>query len=345
MCVRESMAQPKEKKYTAVPQRIQLIYDTKKTVCAVHMRMVPDSSQILLATGSIDNTLRLYASRVDPHMMPQFQLRSHANHNGSVYAVEFNMTATVLLSSSSTDQLFVWDVRDIAHPKRIKTLPHPNTIMSAHWCGSDGTIITACADNKIRIFDRKFKCRTVSVPSADTLFAMACSQKTNTIVVGDSKGCVFRFKLPYPSNVISRIKAHPDHDVSRIDISDDAVCLSAGSDGYVCIWNMKSDKIEKILHPKEVRCVYVVPFSRDVFFTTCNDCHVRMYDRSFHPTRMLFKIKTPGISFCITCCALPGQQGGLFAFGCIGGRCEVYRCLSIRGVLKVNDVCDVCICM
>lgn len=124
-----------------------------------------------------------------------------------------------------------------------------------------------------------------------------------------------------------------------IDMLSDGICVSAGHDAKsVLIWDVKSNKTEKIKHPDHVTAVHVPVKGGNLFFTACCDGFVRLFDRRYNPTRELFKLQMIGSPYSVTSCVVPGQQGGLFAVGCYNGTCEVYRCLSLRvrvGVYRV----------
>jgi len=259
---------------------------------------------------------------------PHFKL-SHVLHTNGVHAVEFNERGTSMLSAGDDGNITVYDVRTITAPKQIKVLDHSKRVFSAHWCGD--TIITACCDNFICMFDSYFTCTKFEVPCApeEYLNAMACLG--DVIAVGDTEGWLYRYSVTLPSKAMSKVKAH-EHDVGwlcGVGILDHDIIISSSYDyREICVWDMKSKSTEKIVYPHRVRGVHVPVRGSRVFFT-CDDDHVRMYDQKFNPPRMVFKVKSIQIPNCVTSCPLPGQQGGLFVIGCFGGHCEVYRCLSL----------------
>jgi len=140
-----------EDKSKDVPQRIQMIFDDTRCVCCVHMRTLPDTKVIVLGTGSLDKTVRLYSSSINQNS-PHFTLQADILHSSVIIsAVEFNKLGTSILYARDDGQCVVCDVRTISAPTQIKVLDHPNEVVSAHWCGKNGdTIITACRDNYIR---------------------------------------------------------------------------------------------------------------------------------------------------------------------------------------------------
>jgi len=338
-----------EVKKAQVPQRVQLISEATNSVCGIDMRVVPNRKDVFLVTASShDRKVRLYSSALT-QSNPHFQLRSVVIHESSLSVVQFNQTCTSLLSADEGGKLIISDVHNLSNPKQINVFDHPKAIVGACWSSSGDAIISACTDNAIRIFDmnknssKQYQFKTYKIPLKGVVTSMVCSG--NTIVVGDTKGWLFRVMLQNPSNVISKIQAH-NRDIpyyNGVDMLDDGICVSASYDKTVCVWDMKSNKTEKILHSHWVRAVHVPLKGAHLFFSACKDGYVRLYDRKCNPTRELFKMKTVKLPYCVTSCALPGQQGGLFAVGCYdSGQCEVYRCLA----LPVDKVCmsgvDVC---
>jgi len=323
-------------------------------VYGIDMRVAPNGKEVLLVTASSDKKVRLYSSALN-QSIPHFQLRSHVLHKSDVGVVQFNQTCTSLLSADDGGKLIVSDVRNISSPKQSKVFNHPKIIVGACWSSSGDAIISACYDNTIRIFDmnkkssrfkKQYQCKKYKIPSKGELRSVVCSG--NIIVVGDSKGWLFRVMLQDPSNVTSKIQAHNGRIpyCNGVDMLDDGICVSAGwDDESVCVWDMKSNKTEKIMHSNCVSAVHVPLKGAHLLFSACHDGYVRLYDRKCNPTREIFKVKTVNIPYCVTSCALPGQQGGLLAVGCDGGQCEVYRWLALP-VNKVSmsgvDVCTSC---
>jgi len=341
-----------EVKTAQVPQRVQLISEATSSVYGIDMRVAPDAKEVFLVTACEDKKVRLYSSALT-QSNPHFQLRSVVTHKSIVGVVQFNQTCTSLLSADDGGKLIISDVHHISSPKQITVFDHPKDIAGACWSSSGDAIISACRDNTIRIFDmnkkssKQYQCKTYMIPSKGKLRSMVCSG--NTIVVGDSKGWLFRVMLQNPSNVTSKIQAH-DSEIpfyNGVDMLDDGICVSAGwTDKSVCVWDMKSNKTEKILHASYVYAVHVPLKGAHLLFSACRDGYVRLYDQKCNPTRELFKVKTARNPICVTSCALPGQQGGLFAVGCYSpGPCEVYRWLSLsmdKVCMSGVDVCTSC---
>jgi len=312
-------------------QRVQLISDAKDDVYGIHMQMLPNRKELILVTGSRDKKVYVYSSAVT-HSIPHFTLRSHVQHQSSVGVVQLNKDCTSVLSGDDGGELILSDVRNISNPKRITVLKHPKGVVGACWSSTGNAIITLCGDNIIRIFDlhnKDIPCQEYKVPSKGKMRSMVCSG--SSIVVGDSDGWLFVSTLQDPSRVVRKIQAH--HNIgwhNGFDVLADGIFVSASWwDHSVSVWDMKSNKTEKIKHPKCVYAVHVPLKGGHMFFSACADNYVRVFDRKSNATRELFKVKTKSAPSSVTSCAIPGQQGGLFAIGCRDGGCEVYRCLSL----------------
>jgi len=311
------------------PQRLQRISQhVKGHVWCIHMRVVPTRNVILLAVASSKKKAHLFSSRITEH--PHFTWSACILHKNYVYCVEFNRAGTSILSADHSGCLLVSDVRTVSNPKLIKELSHPGMVLGARWCNNGDNIITACVDGNLRIYDKHFVCKSFTVPTNGAVYKMACSG--DTIVVGDTRGWLFRFSLRDPSTLISKVKAHsPESNYFGVDILSDDVCVSTSHrDKQVCVWDMKAGTIEKIAaYSKHAGGAHVPLKGAHMFFTTSFDGYTRMYHRKRKSSHMLFKVKTEKIPYCVTSCHIPEHQLGLFVVGCNSGAVEVYRCTSI----------------
>jgi len=321
---------------TKMCERLQVISHATRGVCCIDMRVIANKNKIVLATGSCDHKVRLYSSSLT-HSPTNFRLQSYVTHKDDVYAVEYDVSGSLLLSADYTGVLIVWDVRNISHPQQMKSFTHPNTVMSAHWSRNGDTIISACRDNTIRVFDKNLTCKKFDVPCKGSLWAMMLSD--NMIIAGDTEGWLYQLELKNPSHVISQRKTHNGavSGLNGVDVLDDGICVSGGyNDHTLCVWDMKTNKVKKLKHPNSVVAVHVPLKVSHLFMTTCRDGCVRMYDQNCNPSRVLFTLKTSCLPSCAAFSIVPMQQCSLFVVGCEDGYCDVYRC----SLVPVHKVCN-----
>ncbi|MBV9139873.1 MAG: TIR domain-containing protein [Pseudonocardiales bacterium] len=104
-----------------------------------------------LATGSADQTARLWDIHDPHHPTPLATLTGHTN---KVSSVAFSADGGALATASSDTTVRLWDVRDPAHPTALGTLiGHTNGVLSVVFSPDGRTLVTASFDETARLWD------------------------------------------------------------------------------------------------------------------------------------------------------------------------------------------------
>jgi WD40 repeat protein len=104
----------------------------------------PDGTQI--AMGCYDAAVRI----VDAHTLKEIA-KPLEGHTGPVTCIAFAAEATRLVSGSFVNELFVWDLESREQP--VKCVGHSATVLSVDISRNSDEIVSAGADDTVRIWD------------------------------------------------------------------------------------------------------------------------------------------------------------------------------------------------
>lgn len=137
----------------------------------------------LLATGGIDNTVRLW----DVQKQKEIFIREPGEkERGSIYAVSFSPDGKILASAGS-ENIHLWDV---VGQKFIGTLNEEKSINTLAF-SPDGRFLAAGAGAKIRVWDTKTQAEVTTLEgSAHSVTSLAFHRDGNRLIASSSDGAI-----------------------------------------------------------------------------------------------------------------------------------------------------------
>jgi WD40 repeat protein len=141
----------------------------------------------LIASASLDYTARIW--KLDGQLMDQTALPCHEIPRHAA----FSPSGLSLVSSHNDGEAIVWDAKTWEVKARI---PHEDFVNRAVFGLDDRTVVTACRDQEIRLWDVG---RTVTLKNKLALHSwpssMEASQDHHAAIIGTGHGDVFRLTL------------------------------------------------------------------------------------------------------------------------------------------------------
>ena len=141
----------------------------------------PDGT--LLASGGIDNTLRLWNVRKQQEIFTQEQSKS-----GNIFAVAFNPDGNTLAAAGTHKEVYLWHVRE---HKLIGTLNTRERIRALAFSPKGRFLAAGADDSKIRVWDMNTWAEvTTLIGSAGRVNSLVFRHDGKRLVAGDSGGTI-----------------------------------------------------------------------------------------------------------------------------------------------------------
>ncbi len=230
----------------------------------------PHISDCLLASGSDDNTIKLWNNRGECWKTLQ-------GHDDWVHSVAFSPQVNILASGSRDNTVKIWDCQTgecvstlIGHCDRVKSVAfHPL-----------GNILATASDDKtIKIWDVNHQsCLQTLIGHQDRIDCVVFSPEGNIIA---SAGCDRTIKL-WDTNTGELLQILPDHTrrIRKVVFSSDAQILaSCSDDGTVKLWDVNTGENMRTLsgHDKAVWTVAISP-DNSILASGSEDQTIKLWD-------------------------------------------------------------------
>ncbi|MGV9669103.1 nSTAND1 domain-containing NTPase [Gordonia sp. NPDC003504] len=220
--------------------------------------MMANPSKSLLATASYDKTVRLWAagdpSRISAASPPM------GGYSSFVTSVDFAPQGDRLASADGDGHITVWDIGDVARPRRISELDSPFGSGTSYILRYNraGTLLATTHDNGVvTLWDTTAPggYRAISAVRGfdGPVRTVAISDVAPIMVVGSDDGTIGVVDISNPSTpeLIARIRDGVDSGWHSVAVSPDGRLVAAGrDDGEVAIWSIANPRA-----PAELRRV------------------------------------------------------------------------------------------
>ena len=227
----------------------------------------------ILATGSYDNTVRLW----DKHGM----LINTMKHNSDVKTIAFSPDCTMLASGNgsgdfedSDNTIRLWDNRG----KLIKTLVgHKNDVNTVAFSPDGNELASGSTDNTVRLWDVKGNLIKVMVEHTGGVEALAFNPDGHTLASASRDTTVRLWDRK--GNLIKTLEGHTGS-VWTLAFSPDGITMASGSDDKtVRLWDRKGNLIKSLEgHSKGVQTLAFSPDGTTLASGSW-DGTVRLWDR------------------------------------------------------------------
>ena len=228
-----------------------------------------------LATGSWDNTVRLYT--VDTNGYPKF-LRTISGHFGAVTAIAFNFQNTLIATGSKDFTVRVYDLvkGNLVYAAR----ENKETISSLVFDQEGKFLFSSSYDGTIRAYD------ALVFENNRTEKAINYGTKINDIVLSSSKGSFIvasnktSFEQINGNKLVTKTFIGHNAGVNSLDISPNKKMIASGSDDkMIILWDVATAKEIKRLKGHGWK-VTSVQFSNDgkYLLSTCNNGEIKLWN-------------------------------------------------------------------
>ena len=228
-----------------------------------------------LATGSWDNTVRLYT--VDTNGYPKF-LRTISGHFGAVTAIAFNFQNTLIATGSKDFTVRVYDLvkGNLVYAAR----ENKETISSLVFDQEGKFLFSSSYDGTIRAYD------ALVFENNRTEKAINYGTKINDIVLSSSKGSFIvasnktSFEQINGNKQVTKTFVGHNAGVNSLDISPNKKMIASGSDDkMIILWDVATAKEIKRLKGHGWK-VTSVQFSNDgkYLLSTCNNGEIKLWN-------------------------------------------------------------------
>ena len=223
-----------------------------------------------LASGSDDDTVRLWNVTDPAHPTPLGQLRGHTN---AVKAVVFSSDGRTLASGSVDHTVRLWDVTDSTRPKPLAPIRGHTSPVHAVVFSPDGrTLATGSDDWIVRLWDLTDPRHPAPLATLtghiNYVRALVFSPDGRTLVTGSADRTVRLWDVTdsrHPTSLSQLLVSHTNP-VHSVVFSPDGHILATGDDRTVQLWNVTDPAHPTALGPPltgHVGTIYAVVFSPD----------------------------------------------------------------------------------
>ena len=207
-----------------------------------------------LASGSVDDTIRLWNANTDRH------IRTLKGHAGWVYSVVFSPDGQTLASGSGNHTIRLWNANTDRHIRTLKG--HTDAVFSVVFSPDGQTLASGSVDDTIRLWNANMgrHIRTLK-GHTDEVYSVVFSPDGQTLASG-SLDRTIRLWNANTDRHIRTLKGHTDA-VFSVVFSPDGQTLASGSGNHtIRLWNANTGIHIRTLkgHTDEV---YSVVFSSD----------------------------------------------------------------------------------
>lgn len=228
-----------------------------------------------LATGSWDNTVRLYT--VDTNGYPKF-LRTISGHFGAVTAIAFNFQNTLIATGSKDFTVRVYDL--VKGNLVFAARDNKETISALAFDQEGKFLFSSSYDGTIRAYD------ALVFENNRTEKAINYGTRINDIVLSSAKGSFIvasnktSFEQINGNKQVMRTFAGHTAGVNSLDISPNKKMIASGSDDkMIILWDVATAKEIKRLKGHGWK-VTSVQFSNDgkYLLSTCNNGEIKLWN-------------------------------------------------------------------
>ncbi len=228
-----------------------------------------------LATGSWDNTVRLYT--VDTNGYPKF-LRTISGHFGAVTAIAFNFQNTLIATGSKDFTVRVYDL--VKGNLVFAARDNKETISALAFDQEGKFLFSSSYDGTIRAYD------ALVFENNRTEKAINYGTRINDIVLSSAKGSFIvasnktSFEQINGNKQVMRTFAGHAAGVNSLDISPNKKMIASGSDDkMIILWDVATAKEIKRFKGHGWK-VTSVQFSNDgkYLLSTCNNGEIKLWN-------------------------------------------------------------------
>jgi len=195
--------------------------------------VLPDG--MILMSGSSDNTVRLWDT--ENGML----IRSMFGHMNEVLCLTAARFRPLIISGSGDRTIKVWNYRTkkSLSPCLMTLSGHTGFVWSVELLRDDSTLVSGSQDNLIRVWNiDNGECLKILVGHSSHVLALK-KFKNDIIASADAEGILRFWNVPNGS-LLAIVKANRDKNaINALDISEDSLLLSAGSDRKIAIHGHK----------------------------------------------------------------------------------------------------------
>ena len=187
----------------------------------------PDGS--LIASGSGDQTIRIYDARNGQHKM------TLTGHTRYVSSVAFNLDGRTLASGSYDGTVRLWDV--VTGEGKITLTGHNPSVTGVAFSPDGKTLASSGSwrDKSVRLWDVSTGMHKRTFTHTDDLESVVFSPDGNTLAGGSRDGTIFLWD-PHTETLKRKLRGHT-LSVSSLTFSPDGRTLASTSyDGTVLLW-------------------------------------------------------------------------------------------------------------
>ena len=143
----------------------------------------------MLASGSLDDTIRMWDAETGAH------LRTLKGHRSSVYSVAFSPDGSLLASGSVDNTIRLWDAETGAH---LRTLQGHTDFVNSVAFSPDGSLLASGSDDEtIRLWDAETGARLRTLQGhTDWVFSVVFSPDGSLLASGSRDNTIRLWELP-----------------------------------------------------------------------------------------------------------------------------------------------------
>ena len=241
---------------------------TGHTDFVISVSFSPDGQ--MLASGSWDNTLRLWDANTGEH------LRTLTGHTDSVSSVSFSPDGNTIASGSWDNTILLWDTNTGRH---IRTLWDKDRAISVSFSPDGNTIASGSGENTLRLWDANTG-RHIRTFTGHTGYVYSVAfNPDGTMLASGSWDKTIRLWEVNTGRHIRTLIGHTDW-VSSVSFSPDGQMLASGSgDNTLRLWDANTGRHLRTL-TGHTKYIYSVSFSPDgqMLASGSGDNTLRLWD-------------------------------------------------------------------
>ena len=216
----------------------------------------------LLATGDIDNSIKLYRTG-------SYKMTGKGTHQSRVSQVAFSHDEKYLLTSSRDRSARIWTIKKDGSLHLKKTIHHPAAVTACHWFPDQPIFATSAEDGVIRYFSAPTgRLITTQQVKDSRLKSWRFHHDSKTLCIGTEDGHILSYNIPTPEPFFTQSR-HQVRAVRCEPGSSKWVGISDLDNGTQSLSSWEGNTLTQEIEVGHEDSKYSMSLSRDGRFAAC----------------------------------------------------------------------------